>query len=276
MTAIQTSNDIDDVNTKITEIVGTIKKSAWFTVVVEGIDDVKIYAPLEDLYEDAPLVVDIIPVGGRSIALGVFEKLKDTIYIKKVAFIVDQDTWVHLGKPNNYNHQHLICTTGYSVENDIFMDRQLNDLMKSIKVYHTFESNLDEYLEWYVLAIERVMNDTVLEGDTLDVHPNTYFKENKKQDLIVLRNGEFFSTQLNDEIKANYEILLRGKNLLDLAIWALNSRKLNPPKLDKAGNKITFADYNLKAIIEETAHSLRGDNLNRIFAEVQSIVDSTY
>ncbi|WP_312105905.1 hypothetical protein [Acinetobacter venetianus] len=267
--------EIEDINEKIQEFASLIEKSNYFTFIIEGGEDYTVYEPLESFCDSAPKMVDILPVNGRSIALGVFNKLKDTPYIKKVAFIVDQDTWVHIGKPAEYNHERIICTTGYSIENDIFIDRKLTCLMKSFDVYTDFESYLTEYLRWYVLAIERVINDTVIKGDSLDIHPNQYFKQNKKDELILLRENEVFSECRFKEIFNDFAVKLRGKNLLDLFDWSVNNRiekkKDSPiPNGSKQAKSKKMPPYNSKLIMEETPRTLRGENLNRIFDTAQS------
>lgn len=269
-------NETEKINEKIQEFVSLIERSSYFTIIIEGNDDYTVYEPLEIICEDAPRTVDILPVNGRLIALGVFNKLKETEHIQKVAFIVDQDTWVHIGKPIEYEHERIVCTTGYSIENDIFIDRKLSNLMKSLKVYENFESDLNKYLKWYVLAIERVINNTVFQNDSLDIHPNEYFKENKMVELIVPRENEELSTSRFDEIFNDFELKLRGKNLLNLFDWSVNNRVENKkksliPKGKESSKPKKIPTYNLKLIMEETPRTLRGDNLNRIFESISEL-----
>lgn len=254
---LQSEEDIEQ--DYINAFADQFSKSPYFTIVVEGDDDSFIFRQLEDICEDAPRIVDVIAVNGRNVALGVFNKLKNSDHIAKVLFIVDQDTWIHTGIPQEYQHSHIICTNGYSIENDIYLDRKLSDLMIALNVYDNFRQYLNETLEWYVLAINRILLDTVKKGDTLDIHPNAYFKKNLKKDLIILREHETFNTELLEDLTTNYSLKLRGKNLLNLAMWTLNGR------ID-ASHK-----YNLKTLIEETVYTMRGENLNRIFNNAKNI-----
>ncbi|RYL25928.1 DUF4435 domain-containing protein [Acinetobacter piscicola] len=277
-TEYQSSEDEDN-QEKIQEYISLIEKTSLFTIFIEGKDDVLVYEPIEDLCEGlTPQTVDIQSVGGRKIALGIFDGLKGTNDLNKVVFIVDKDTWVHTGIPSEYNHERIICTTGYSIENDIFIDRKLIDLMKSVKVYHSFQSSLNEYLKWYVLAIERVMKDTVVEGDKLDVTAQEYFKQNKKAELILLRENEIFSNERFNEILQSYHLKLRGKNLFYLFDWSVNNRyeKLeegteSTPPLTQSKKTKKKPTYNTKTILEETPRTLRGENLNRIFESTINI-----
>lgn len=253
---------------KINEFIGLVKKSNLFTIFIEGADDLFFYEPLEIICEKAPKTIEITPVGGREIALGIFNGLKDTQYINKVIFIVDKDTWVHLGKPKEFDHVRLICTAGYSIENDVFIDRNLVSLMQTLGVYTEFDNCLKAYLQWYALAIQRIINDTTLKGDSIDIHPNMYFKENLKDTLILLREHETFPTELSEEIYSDFLIKLRGKNLFYLFEWCVNNRfekKKHISDTDDKSRQKRLPSYNTKLIMEETTRTLRKENLNRIF-----------
>lgn len=248
---------------KINEFIAMVKNSDLFTVFIEGSDDVVFYEPLELLCDDAPKTIDIRPVGGRKIALGIFNGLKGTSYINKVVFIVDKDTWVHIGKPLEYEHNRLICTFGYSIENDIYIDFDFCHFMKSLKVYDKFLENLEAYLSWYVLAIKRVLDNTVIEGDTLDIHPIDFFINNKKTELVVLRENETIDTELLSDIKDNFGEKLRGKNLMNLALYIVN----NKPKSSK---------YTLKSIAQIAVHNSRKEKLSEIFETAKAFADEGF
>lgn len=239
-------------NEKINEFIAMVKNSNLFTIFIEGSDDVVFYEPLEALCEEAPKTIDITPVGGRKIALGIFNGLKDTQYINKVVFIVDMDTWVYLGKPAEYLHERLISTFGYSIENDIYIDFDFCQFMKSLRVYGDFIGNLENYLDWYVIAIKRVLEDTVISGDTLDIHPKDFFDNNRKENLTILRASEEVDTELLNSLKLNFKQTLRGKNLLNLALYVVNK-------------KPNSSRYTNKSIAQLAVHNKRGPNLNRIF-----------
>lgn len=241
----------------INEFIAMVKNTDLFTVFIEGSDDVIFYEPLESICDDAPKTIDIRPVGGRNIVLGVFQGLKDTPFINKVVFIVDKDTWIHVGKPHEFEHARLICTSGYSIENDIYMDFDFCNFMISLKVYNDFLEKLEEYISWYAIAIKRVIDDTVLKGDTLNIHPIDFFKNNKKDSLIVLRENESVDIDLLNDIKENFKLKLRGKNLMNLALYVVNS-------------KPNSSRYTTKSIAQISVHNGRKDNLNIIFDAAKS------
>lgn len=121
---------------KIEAFAAQIEHSDLYTIVIEGKDDLLVYNEFEDIYEDPDCLVSVLPVGGRNTVLGIFNRLKDTPHINKTIFIVDKDTWVITGIDSNYQHNRIICTHGYSFENDIFIDGNLeNDMVKKIKRY---------------------------------------------------------------------------------------------------------------------------------------------
>jgi len=108
-------------------IISTIEKcQSGKYVVVEGVDDIVVYRNLITLYRAKG--IKVLPAGGRDKVLEVFDNLSQNSHINKAIFIVDQDSWVFSGIPSEYQHERIICTGGYSIENDVYLDKQLEDL----------------------------------------------------------------------------------------------------------------------------------------------------
>lgn len=108
-------------------LIANIKDGDLFNIIIEGNDDKLVYDEFEDIYELTEPLVSVLEVGGRNNVLKIFKALKDTPHINKAIFIVDQDQWVLTGVDPQYDHPHVIRTTGYSFENDIFIDGNLED-----------------------------------------------------------------------------------------------------------------------------------------------------
>lgn len=236
-------------------IISTIKHSnTGKFVIVEGNDDIFVYRVMIELYKSKG--IKIIAAGGKDKVLEIFDKINGTSDLNKAIFIVDQDSWIFTKIPKNYNHSRIICTSGYSIENDIYIDNKIDDLMKGVGVFTSFNNELETYLKWFSLAISRFING---KDEKLDVHPNTIFKDaTTEKSHCALQVGEIFPQELYDELLNHYALKFRGKCLLPLAIRALGNRPGGPK-------------YNNRTIMEQTAITGRGIHLNRIFSMVESL-----
>lgn len=239
-------------------IISTIEKcQSGKYVVVEGVDDIVIYRNLITLYRAKG--IKVLPAGGRDKVLEVFDALKNTANLEKSIFIVDQDSWIFSGIPSAYQHDRIICTSGYSIENDVYVDKQLETLMQGTNVYTSFQNDLAIYLKWFALAITRFCTDNNACGEKLDVHPSTFFKNQLSiNSYHALKNGEVFPQEAYDDLLINYALKFRGKCLLPLAVRSL-------------GQRSSEAKYNTNTIMEETAITGRGLHLNRIFSQVENL-----
>ncbi len=243
---------------KIEAYAAQIARSDLFTIVIEGIDDKLVYDKFEDIYELNEPMVSVLEVKGRNNVLGIFKKLKDTPHIKKALFIVDQDTWVITGIDPQYNHDNIICTHGYSFENDIFIDGNLEaELIKRCNSEHI--SSLSTLLQWYTLEVDRIRTGRATQR--LDMSPEHLFNPPCTHDLITPKEGETFNHTILEELKTTYPKLLRGKTLLKYYVYLLNKRE----GLSGA--------HSTRATIDNVA-SNQGDCLNRIFAEVDHLYKS--
>ncbi|MEE4889724.1 DUF4435 domain-containing protein [Pseudomonas alliivorans] len=201
----------------IDELLATLKNSHLPTVIVEGSDDLLVYLRLEDLlYEDN---VSVLSAGGRKNVLSIFERVHELPKTKKVIFIADKDTWVMTGVPSNYLSNTLLFTNGYSIENDAFQDCDLPKFM-SAEEKHKFLGELERFLYWYALAVER----HIAHGDeSIKNHPN-HILDNAIvfEGLTQLRNQEEFPAESLDTLRSDYKKLVRGKSLVQLAIRQLS------------------------------------------------------
>lgn len=235
--------------------IAQIEDSSLFTIVIEGKDDKLVYDEFEEIYELKEPLVSVLEVGGRYNVLKIFKALKDTPHIKKVVFIVDQDDWVLTGVDPQYDHPHIIRTTGYSFENDIFMDGDLeNVLLSRCATEHT--ANLPTLLRWYTLEVDRIRNGRTTKR--LDMSPEHLFNPKCTHGLITPESGETFNNEILIELETKYPQLLRGKTLLKYYVYILNMRK------GLSGAHTT------KATIDNVANS-KGSCLERIFNEVDHL-----
>lgn len=253
-----TSQDVN--NRKKSELiddyVATIKDSELLTIVIEGEDDKVVYNEFEDIYASNDPIVSVLEVGGRNTVLGIFKKLKDTEYINKVIFIVDKDQWVITGVEQEYQHERMICTHGYSFENDVFMDGDLENHMKQ-KNTGTFKQELPIVLKWYALEMDRILKSR----QTLNLKIDINHLFNQPNDFIHPQQDEIFPQEIFDRLFNEYPQLLRGKTLLKFYTRVMNNR---PDKRYKG-------QYSGIQTIEGVCRN-KGDCLNRIFNDVDKLI----
>ena len=199
----------------VSEIIGTIKRSDLLNVIVEGKDDILVYRKLEKIYFYQDL--SLIAAGCRPKVLQVFDEIKSTEELNNCIFIVDQDTWIINGIPLKYTHERVITTTGYSIENDVYIDTKIEDIIDTHKNIHEYKDHLEKYIKWFTLALSR--------NSSLKITPFKFFKsDNSIKKFTLLNNGEIFDDQLYQDLSQNYHYKLRGKNLLSLGAWFLNDK----------------------------------------------------
>lgn len=226
-------------------------------VVVEGVDDIIVYRNL--ISSNLDKNISVLAAGGRDKVLEVFTQLKNTPSIDNAIFIVDQDSWIISGIPEEFQHPRIIYTSGYSIENDIYIDKQLDALMQGTGVYSSFKDCLAIYLKWFALAITRFCTNANADSEKLKIHPSNFFQSQTTIDkFCALKEGENFPQELYDDLLLNYALKFRGKCLLPLAVECL-------------GKRTDGAKYNTKTIMEEAAITGRGVHLNRIFSEVEQL-----
>ena len=249
------SQELDE-NDDITTYAEMIKNGDHLiNIVIEGKDDKLIYDEFEEIYGLRQPLVTVFPVGGRNTVLGIFNELKDTPHIKKAIFIVDQDQWVLTGIDPQYNHPHIIYTHGYSFENDIFIDGQLDQDLKKRRL-NEHNSHLPTLLTWYALEVDRIMNGRATHK--LKMAPEYLYNPTHTSSLTTPKPGETFNTSIFNSLQNDYPQLLRGKTLLQYYIYLLNM---------KSG---LSGAHTTRSVIDNVA-SNKGSCLNRIFSEVDQL-----
>lgn len=210
------------IDLSVNEIISTLKKSLLPTVVVEGSDDIIVHRRLENRFMH--LGVSVFPVGGREKLLAAFDRRKELPAGLKVVFLADQDVWVYSSIPVNYSDPSLIFTTGYSIENDVFLDGDLLELLAAPDK-HLFHQELQAFVGWYALALTRHLADC---SNPISLHPKHVLNPAQLPVLTALLPGEVFPTPLRDQLLAQYGRLLRGKSLMNLLLYCTNRRAGQP------------------------------------------------
>ena len=103
-----------------TVLVGMLHNSQLPTVIVEGKDDHQIYQWVERCAGSQK--ANVLPVGGKETLLAVYKRRNEFAHLP-VAFVADRDLWLFSGIPPDYPD--VIWTEGYSIENDLYADANL-------------------------------------------------------------------------------------------------------------------------------------------------------
>jgi hypothetical protein len=200
----------------VDEILSLLKHTTLPTVVVEGRDDMIVYRAFE--HKLAHIGVSFLSAGGRINVLEIFRRRLEISNNRNVGFIADKDIWVNTGVPKQYQDKKLIFTSGYSIENDIYIDGELWKLLDSDGETN-FGSDLNNFTKWYALALSRHLVDPSKE---ISFHPNHVLDSSEREALLELNYGEIYPTALHETIFTSYATVLRGKSLIALLIRNTN------------------------------------------------------
>lgn len=228
-----------------TELLSTIQRSKLPTVLVEGSDDAVIFRKLEEYHADIDL--SVLQCGGRSALLKIFERRSEVSNVK-LAFIADQDAWVVHGIPPQFQSPEIVFTRGYSIENDLFVDGDVFQLIHHAQ-RPAFLTELAIITNWFALMLDRVVRG---EAPIIDVSAIRLLEDGSYLPSVMpLAQGEVYPFQLEEDLVANYAILLRGKILLQLAIRHLEVSHHPLGLMDMIAN---MERGNLKRIIDAIAN----------------------
>jgi hypothetical protein len=199
----------------VDELVSMLRHSSLPTLVVEGDEDVVAFRCLEERF--CSIQLSVLRVGGRPNLLAVFGR-RGELPRDSVAFIADRDMWVYGELPLDYRSPLIAFTHGYSLENDVFMDGEIEKMM-SIGERERFLEEVERFVEWFALAVNRLICGS--SDERLDFHPNAIL-DGGVSAAVELQPGETYPSALQTRIKEDYARLIRGKSLLALAVRQLS------------------------------------------------------
>ncbi len=242
----------------IDELVEALKRSQLPTVVLEGKEDIYIGRVIEDSIVEKS--VDCIPVGGRSKAIELIKRRHEYANIQ-CAFLLDRDLWIFLGCPEFLkNCNEAVLTNGSSIENDLIVDGNIENLMTKTERVLYFR-DLNTSCEWYSYWVNEAF------GGSSDVFIATSVEEfcdrasgGFRAPYLVKYPGIKKCEPHFSKIFDEYQILLRGKTLAELLIRYL-----------AGGLDGRTSRYSYENILEIGARS-NGANSKRIVNEVKRIL----
>ncbi len=233
----------------VDEIIATLKRSKLPTVLVEGDDDIIVYRRLEKLFENR--MVSVMATGGRNALLKTFERLDEIPHKSSIVFVADLDMWVYTSIPIEYRSEQIIFTDGYSIENDLYRDKNWRDLLllEEEKIYH---EELKRFLKWYALSVSRNLSGT---NTPIDTYPGILIdNEDKYTQLTTLEDKENYPDELFETIYKDYAKLTRGHSLMSVLLRHIAATGRRPQIHHQ--------------ILLEIAASQPGPLLTRIFSHI--------
>lgn len=240
------------VDMSVDEYLEVLKRSSLPTIITEGRDDYKIFRRMEREFSD--IGVSLMPVGGKDKVIQIFNRRQEYGHIK-TAYIVDRDCWVFTSVPEGYDNNLIILTDGYSIENDLYRDGDIEDFLYG-EEREKYYRDLDALVEWFSCTIKKYLNGEAID---LDIHPNRILDEEGK---IKSPFQEFIDSISVEEdfrkhIRQEYKKFVRGKNLMALILRYL-SHKNRDSKYSRAN-------------LIEMAMVKNGFHMQRFYTEISNV-----
>lgn len=211
------------------EVVETLKRSILPSVITEGLDDYVVFRRLE--HQFASLGVSLIPVGGRDEVISVFRRRSEFSQIRS-AFVVDRDMWLFSGVPAEFQYPEFTVTDGYSIENDLYRDGALYNLMDH-REQASFDRDVAEVVRWFGYEVE--IHQAGSQPHT-DMHVDRIIDRDGQllPDLVTARNYVELSGNCIPVVAADYAKILRGKTLMSLLLRYLSYKGRRAKHNDKS------------------------------------------
>lgn len=189
----------------VDEIISLLQRSSLPTIIVEGKNDMIIYR----CFEQTGIELDVLAAGGRSNVLKIFSRRNEIAESKKIVFVADQDVWINFGIPLEFKNPKLIFTHGYSIENDVFVDGNLEKLVPTERS-SGFSNDLSKFVKWYAYALTKHQANAEY---SIKTHPNEILKEPE-----VDVSQDRYAASFFESIFTDYKMKLRGKSLFGILL----------------------------------------------------------
>ncbi|WP_294291863.1 DUF4435 domain-containing protein [uncultured Chryseobacterium sp.] len=239
----------------VDEIIETLKRSSLTTVLVEGVDDVMIYRWLED--EIGIHKASFLPCGGRENLLKIYERRAEFSNLTTV-FVADKDSYVYINPPKKYSD--IIWTNGYSIENDLYYGRNIERLFSKDEK-EVFTKSLNNFIEYYAFEVENYLNQKEFSFRNHPQHILCDVQHIVKQDFLKKINFVKPDSEIENKLKASYDILIRGKSL-----FALVTRILS--------NKNRQIKHSKVSLLEHCYRTHKSEMFNRLLIEIEKRISA--
>lgn len=204
-----------DVRLTAKELIATLEKTHLPTILVEGVDDMRRYRWIEGAI---PGGVSVMQTGGRNLLFEIYQARER--FQSPVVFVADRDLMIFGSVPKEYRD--IVFTTGFSIENDLMSGECIEALLKDdISVCDLL---LNSVCCWYAFEIQNYLDGREYRldyklGEIVDLTTFAF-----KPTSVNPRQYSRAPIQLEQQIRRNYKLLLRGKNLLSLYAYVFQKR----------------------------------------------------
>ena len=209
-------------NVTVDDWVATLRRSRLPTVIVEGREDMQIYQWAEKRVGIQK--ANVLPVGGRETLLAVYKRRNEFAHLP-VAFVADRDLWLFSGIPPDYPD--VIWTEGYSIENDLYADADLENLLDTDEV-DKHRQVLDSIIEWFAFEVGEHLAGRDAQVDTHCNRVVPIGETEMDQDFRQIRRFRPPNEELHQQIKNEYQLQLRGKTLFQVLVRFLSAANRRP------------------------------------------------
>ena len=238
----------------VEELVAALRRSSLPTVLVEGQEDIRIYRWVEERLGSR--TANVLPTGGRPNLLSVYERRNEFSDLP-VAFVADRDMWLFSGIPSEYDG--VIWTEGYSVENDLYVDAELEKLLEPEEVQE-HQQLLNAIVDWFAFEVDEYLAERHFE---VNIHCNrivplgqTEIDEDFRKSRGIRPPGE----GTRRRIRTEYRLQLRGKQLYQLLERILNARhrgtRYNISSLHEIAVKLPESHPLMSRLIQEIERTI--------------------
>ena len=154
-------NKIDEVS----ELVALFRSSQLPTLVVEKDNDVRIYSRWIEQHLFGTYKVDVLAVNGKGNLLRLYERRNEFAGLP-VVFVANRGIWLLSGIPEDY--EDIICTQGYSIENDVYMylegrsEKLLDPYLNKINRHKSVQESI---IRWFAFELEELIQQTPSESN---------------------------------------------------------------------------------------------------------------
>ena len=234
----------------VEELVAALRRSALPTVLVEGQEDMRIYRWVEARLGNR--AANVLPTGGRDKLLSVYERRQEFPNLP-VAFVADRDMWLFSGIPSNYDG--VIWTEGYSIENDLYVDAELENLLCAEET-SVHQQLLGAIVEWFAFEVEECLAERYFKVSyhCNDVVPLGQTKMD--EGFVCSRGFRPPGEEIYQQIRRAYQLQLRGKLLFQMLIRFLSAHGRR--------RKYSYGDLYDKAFGMTPPHPLRERMVQKI------------
>ncbi len=240
------------VRLSVDEIISTIKHSGLSTVFVEGVDDMFVFNRIEQ--QLGTLKASFLACGDKSTLLEVFKRRGELSNVP-VCFVTDQDMWLFSGTPEGFAD--LILTSGYSIENDLYSDADIEKILDGDeKRDHAIL--IAEVCRWFAFEVAKCKK-----GQEFRTDPNL----NRLVPLPGLKCCPIYLStlgfteppeELQKMILREYKLSLRGKLLYEIIVRFTHAPVRAPRK------------YSYQSLMEmSVAYGVNGPLISKVIAAIR-------